>query len=119
MKPISLPLPPSVNVAYANNKKGSGRGRYKTAVYTAWAEEAGWELIIQKPPKIYGNFSANIILDENKRGQSDIDNRVKCLFDILEKHEVIENDRMCDSFSIEWGEAPKGCIVTLKEIEHI
>lgn len=119
MGAINLPIPPSVNAAHGNNKTGVGRGRYNTKIYKAWIKEAGLELLIQKPKKLKGHFTASIIVDESQRGQSDIDNRIKPIFDLLQKHGTIYNDRLCDGYSAYWGVASKGCKIILREREKL
>lgn len=103
-------IPPSVNKAYANNK-GTGKGRYKTKAYTQWSNVAGWDLQARKDKKsIQGAFVCQIVIDRSKRHKlADIDNFIKPTMDLLQTHNIIENDNLAESVHIRWGNAG-GCM---------
>lgn len=88
---LTLPLPPSVNAAYAN---APGKGRVKTKAYRRWTAAALAELWQQKPaggfPAFDGAFSVHIAVPLNMRG--DIDNRIKAALDFLKKPACIISD---------------------------
>jgi hypothetical protein len=80
-------LPPSVNKMYGNNKKSSGRGRYKTPYYLAWIESSGWEIRDQKPPHVAGPYCMTMRCGrKNKR--ADISNIIKACEDLVVAHHV-------------------------------
>jgi crossover junction endodeoxyribonuclease RusA len=93
---VSLPVPPSVNSLYGNAPSGRRHGRYKTRRYRAWIEEAGWELLRQRPRPLIGPYSVRISLPKIK---GDPDNRIKPLLDILVSHNLTDDDRHCKHVS--------------------
>lgn len=100
---ITIPVPPSVNALYRNV---AGRGRVKTAAYKDWAGHAGWVLKSQHPEPVPGRVV--IVLGiERASAASDIDNRIKAIFDLLVAHKIIRNDNLVTAFATAW--APKGC----------
>ena len=79
---LTLPLPPSVNAAFASGKAGSKFTR-KTAHYDFW---------LQKVRDMHGNGSQlpvlapgayGLLLTLSMRMRGDIDNRIKLVSDIL------------------------------------
>lgn len=115
---LSLPMPPSVNRLWriAYDRHGGKRRMIKSERYCTWQQSAhGYYLQqgIHRQPKIEGHFRACIVLDETKRGRSDVDNRAKAVMDALQAFGVISNDKYCDGLTVEWGAAPLGCLVTL------
>lgn len=86
----SLPMPPSLNSAYANFV---GRGRIPTKKLKAWKIEAGWELQKQKPRAfdVPVEIDIKVQLMPKQRG-SDIDGRLKFVVDLLVSHGVIKDD---------------------------
>jgi Holliday junction resolvase RusA-like endonuclease len=83
MKTIRLPIPPSVNAAYANV---AGKGRVKTTAYRQWEKNADGEALAA------GLFSgrrqsaakgATIVLRLPLGIRGDVDNRIKPLLDYL------------------------------------
>lgn len=98
---LTVPAPPSTNALYRNVP---GRGRVKTGAYKDWAGRAGWTLKSQAPAAVPGRVII-IIGIERESAASDIDNRVKALFDLLVTHKVIKDDRYVTAFAIAW--APK------------
>jgi len=110
---LNLPIPPSMNEIW---KYGNKRV-YKSPRYERWIEAAGYILNTQKAGQepIKGHFQSYVILSEKQRDKrSDLDNRTKALYDLLERHGIIENDKLQDEMWIQWGpeeEAPMGCRV--------
>jgi crossover junction endodeoxyribonuclease RusA len=107
---INLPMPPSVNSLWRH-----GKGRvFCSKRYRTWLRVADTYYLANKrywlPVK--GHFRAVITLNEKKR-RGDADNRVKAVFDFLQRVEIIENDSLCDGVTVEWGWAPEGCHVLL------
>lgn len=99
---LTLPTPPSVNKLFRNVR---GVGRVKSRAYKDWIGHAGWVLRSQRPGRISGRVV--IVLSVEQAGpMSDIDNRVKALFDLLVAHSVIDDDRFVVGFCIAW--APSG-----------
>ena len=103
-------VPPSQNACYRNVR---GVGRAKTKRYREWAQAAGWDF--KGKGKITGPYVITITIDRSRRHVlSDIANREKVLSDLLQAHGIIENDRLCESVTIRWGDASNGCLVHLE-----
>lgn len=102
---LVLPKPPSVNSLFRNVPK---KGRVKTGHYSAWLDEAGWELKRQRPPHIPGHYALDIFVPP---GRGDPDNLVKPVSDLLVKHDVVEDDKFARRVSVEVVETmPAGSI---------
>lgn len=96
---ITIPAPPSVNALFRNVP---GQGRVKTGAYKDWIQHAGWRLKSQNPATVAGRVII-IIGIERESAASDIDNRVKALFDLLVTHRVIGDDKLVTAFAIAWA----------------
>lgn len=112
---VRLPIPPSINKAYANRKGGRGRGRYKTGAYKAWLIHADMEFFTQKrtTPKMSGALIVEIKVPANTRG--DISNRIKLIEDYLVSRNITGDDRNNWKVSIERDASlSEGCRVTMR-----
>lgn len=111
---LHFPTPISVNAAYANRKRGKGKGRYKTGDYRRWLARADEALIQQKHAwhnrDIDGPLVLEIKLPLSTRG--DVDNRVKVLSDYLVSRRITPDDRHHQKVSIERADVPC-CVVTI------
>lgn len=106
-------VPPSTNNLYTNVP---GRGRVKTKRYKAWINAAGWDF--KGKGYIDGPFTCIITIDRSKRhARADIDNKIKAVLDLLQAYSMIENDRLCESATIRWGDAPDGAVILLQKYE--
>lgn len=86
---ICLPMPPSSNNMYVNGT----RGRFRSQKYDEWIQEAGWELVRQRPAKVVGRVVLNFVFEEKRdKRKFDITNRIKPTEDLLVKHGIIEAD---------------------------
>ncbi|MDE2019723.1 MAG: RusA family crossover junction endodeoxyribonuclease [Patescibacteria group bacterium] len=103
---LRLPVPPSVNAAYANVP---GVGRITSRRYKKWQTQAGWEILVQRPMRVFGPYELMITLPLSTRG--DVTNRIKAAEDILVKHHITPDDRFCEGVTIRRGD------VTEMEIE--
>lgn len=112
---IRLPMPPSVNDMYFNNKNARGRGRVPSKLYEKWKIDAGWELKAQHVKPTEGQVHIKIDLDDTRRG--DADNRAKPVLDLLVSHGIIKNDskKFVQRVSIGW-EAVSGCRVSIQQV---
>lgn len=112
---LYLPFPPSVNAMYLNNK-GRGRGRIPTPEYSAWKDQAAWELKAQKPPKITERCTVEIHIDDKRQG--DADNRAKAVLDLLVSGGVLLGDSKKYVKGTYCGWEPvTGCRVRIKPVE--
>jgi len=94
---LSLPLPPSVNMAWKNVP---GIGRVRSQEYRRWHKLAMDELALQKPGHIAGKFLAVINLGRIRR-RADCDNRTKPVLDLLAGI-VTDDDAYCERVSTGW-----------------
>lgn len=95
----TLPLPPSLNAAYANRSLGTkGKGRFSTEAHADWVREAGWMLNAAKVRPVSGRYSIRIAVNDKMRG--DIDNRCKPILDLLVKHGITPDDKFLWSLTI-------------------
>lgn len=103
---IRLPIPPSVNSAYANIP---GVGRIASKRLKAWKKEAGWQVLIQKPQRVIGTYNLTITVPQKMKG--DLDNRLKGVIDLLCELRVTPDDSQMNGVTIRRGD------VTEMEIE--
>lgn len=94
---LTLPLPPSVNMAWKNVP---GVGRVRSPEYRRWHKLAMEELMLQKPGHVAGKFAAVINLGRIRR-RADADNRIKCILDLLSGI-VTDDDSACERASCGW-----------------
>jgi crossover junction endodeoxyribonuclease RusA len=101
MTAVTLPMPPSTNSLFYNK---AGKGRKKTERYRAWRNEAGWELVRQRPPRTSGPVFVEIRLPDLPGRAVDADNAAKAIFDLLVSHCVIDGDdkRILRGFIVQW-----------------
>jgi Holliday junction resolvase RusA-like endonuclease len=69
-----------------------GKGRVSTREYEAWKREAGWTLQAQRPTKFRGPVTVAVELCPPHNRRFDLDNKNKCLLDLLVRHNVIPDD---------------------------
>ena len=111
---VELPVPPSLNNAYANRKGGGGR--YPTKVHREWKITAGWWLKGAKLGKIVGPYKFTILLPLNLRG--DVSNRIKLAEDLLVEHGITPDDQYAAiviSHRIE-GVPPGKCLIIVEAV---
>lgn len=85
---IYIPWPPSTNSLWRAYK---GRN-ILSARYRAWMDDAGKEIMSQRPHKFSGPVGLHIELSPPTKRAFDIDNRSKAVCDILVHLGVIEAD---------------------------
>lgn len=110
---VALPMPPTTNNLFA----GAGRRRFKTSVYRAWEDRAGWELLRQRPGRLKGPVAVRIEVSElDSTDTWDLCNREKATMDLLVTHGVIEGDHrpIVREFCMNWNPAIRGVRVTLR-----
>ena len=114
---ICLPIPPSVNELYRKAAFKGGKGRTVTPKYAAWREEAGLRLNLaawDTPAPPYG-----IKIRMNINHNSDIDNRIKPLLDLLVKHGVLTGDQWVNALHVYRDRTIDGCIVEFFDTDCI
>src|SRR4029077_20780398 len=91
---LTLPVPPSINNAFAN----TGDGRVIARHYASWRRAAGWTMQTAQAPRVSGPFVVDLDFWRGMAG--DLDNRVKPLLDLLVAHAVTDDDRACDELHV-------------------
>lgn len=111
---FTLPIPPSLNNAYANSK--DGRGRFPSKQHKEWKIAAGWLLKQSVRPKITGPYRFTILLPENMRG--DCSNRLKLAEDLLVEHGITPDDSKAVSALAERSAkvVPMTCVVIVESV---
>ena len=90
----TIPKPPSVNEYYANNKGGSGKGRYVTKRGKTWKRAALNELAAQGVALIHHRVRIRLELGEQAySANADCDNFLKPTIDLLKAAGVILDDK--------------------------
>lgn len=95
---VDLPFPPSVNHIWRKGRSGF----HKSAKYKAWLEEAGKELLRQRPQKISGEYRIRFCLTPPDKRRRDQDNYIKAVSDLLVQHGVIDDDSFAIETVIKW-----------------
>lgn len=109
---IELPYPVSTNALWM---RSSTTGQLvKSPRYATWFRSAGNELALQRPGRIEGKYSLEVLV-ERKSGRRDIDNTIKSISDLLVDHQVIEDDSLAQRVTIEWSDTAKGAWVTIRK----
>lgn len=111
---IDLPTPISVNRIWRHNRAGKGRVSISPE-YASWKRSADALAMstgqFRGLKTIVGPFEAHIVV---KRVRGDLDNRAKGVLDWLQSRSVIVDDKYCERLTMEWGDAPTGCRVTVR-----
>lgn len=111
---IDLPTPISVNRIWRANKSGKNHVS-KSPEYKSWIRSCDALALstaqFRGLKTIVGKFEAHLVI---KRVPGDLDNRAKGVLDWLQSRSVIVDDKYCERLTMEWGDAPHGCRVTLR-----
>ena len=94
-----VPLPPSINRAKRFDPR---RGRPVTAKHvTEWRKQATAALLVQQVEAVTGPFVLVTNMQRPSKG-SDVDNRLKLLFDLLHSRGITADDKHCRAFAASW-----------------
>lgn len=110
---LDVPVPPSVNRTRRVNWAAK-------PIVDAWKREADGMVVasgqFRAARKMAGRYELTVILDE-KKCRADPDNILKVAVDYLRRLKVIENDspKFARRITVEWGIAPSGCRLVLKD----
>lgn len=103
----TLPVPPSTNNLYANVP---GKGRVKTARYSAWITVASALMMAAGPrPQLSGAYFMDVSLPPGL----DLDN-IKALGDLLQSMGIVGNDRLCWDLHVR-RDNDEQCILRVRE----
>jgi crossover junction endodeoxyribonuclease RusA len=105
---LRLPRPPSVNALWTRGRDGSV---HCTPRYSSWKRAAGNVLNAQRPGRISGPYSLQILVGTDCK--CDLGNLEKAASDLLQAHGVIENDRKASRIVLEWSETIDGVELVL------
>ena len=113
-------LPPSVNHIYRHTRGGK---TYRTADYMAWLNGEGWSLRAQLvgQHKFTGPVYLTLAM-RRPRSNSDIDNRQKGVFDLLQSVGAIANDKLIMGVNAWWTDKlPEGVAaeITITEADAL
>jgi Holliday junction resolvase RusA-like endonuclease len=112
---ISLPFPPSTNNLFFTTKYG----RARTQKYDSWIQEAGNEILRQRPKKVSGPVHLIFEIQDGKdRQPRDISNLIKAPEDLLVKHGIIEadNNNIVRSITARWSLEVEGVRITIEPL---
>ena len=99
---LTIPVPPSLNVAFSNRPGTGGRGRMLSKIANDWIRNAKVAIHLQSPGHISGPVIV-VMNVERKSSLADIDNRTKLVFDLLKKAGVIDDDRFITAHATAWS----------------
>lgn len=111
---IQLPFPPSVNNLFLNGK----HGRFRSQKYDSWIQEAGTEIMRQRPSKCPGPVSLAFEFEEGRdKRKRDITNLLKAPEDLLVKHGIIDADdgSVVRSVTAAWSASVEGVRITIEK----
>lgn len=111
-----LDLPPPVSVNKLRKIDWSGAKRAKN-----WRRVAnGYLMTMKVKPAKLQRFEIRVVLDEASV-RCDADNAIKMVVDYLRLVEMIADDspKHMRRVTVEWGEAPLGCRVTIKPLPTV
>ena len=99
-------LPPSANVIWRTGKGGT----YRNPKYVAWLNTEG--LLLKSQLRGQTKFSEPVSITmwlKQPRANSDLDNRLKPLGDLIASVGAIANDKLVHHWNIRWSQLlPKG-----------
>lgn len=105
---LHLPMPPSTNDLWRPVRSGMAL----TDSYRNWRRSAGWALVAQRPGRIEGRYRIHIRVARADT-RCDLTNILKAAEDLMQAHNVIDNDRLCERAELEWDDTPTAAGVTV------
>jgi len=113
-----LPRPPSVNNLYYNTGRGGGRNIGEH--YKRWKAEAASLVMVQRigQERVSGPYALHAVFGRcfPFRARTDLGNLEKALSDLLVEMNVIDDDRLAEKITLEWGDVQCGCEVTISSV---
>ena len=102
---LILPMAPSINHYYLRNRSGGVRVSDEGQ---AFRKEVWLAVKQSKMPKLLGRLCLVIRVCPRDKRKTDIDNRVKSIFDALQQAGAFENDEQIDDFQVLRGPIVRG-----------
>jgi crossover junction endodeoxyribonuclease RusA len=105
---LTLPYPPTTNNLFVN----AGKGRNKSPGYRKWLQEAGLEIMAQRPRlasrKVTGPYTFALVAERPDNRRRDLGNLEKPVSDLLVSMGLIGDDCDAEQIELRWsGIAPK------------
>lgn len=117
MTKVELPFPVPLHALWVKHRGGGGvpSKRYQEFGREAWAMIAQ-----QRPQKVKGAVSANILLVAPDKRRRDGDNLLKCVFDTLKNNGLIEDDsnQIVKRFTVDWSLSGPPCTILIHPYEE-
>ena len=113
---LSLPYPLSVNALWRSSRRG---GWYRSKAYREWRKTAGWDIRMQlgalAKDALFPETSIGLKIDVGRPDlrRRDIDNLAKCICDLLQDFNVIQDDSLIEEITIRRFPDIAGCHVTV------
>ena len=110
-----LPFPPSTNNLFVNGKYG----RFRSQRYDSWIQEAGAEIMRQRPSKAVGPVILSYELQEGQdKRRRDLGNLEKAVTDLLVSHGIIEADHgsIVREIKLKWDSGVSGVRVIVMPV---
>lgn len=115
-----IPTPPSVNNLFVNLQTGrvvgsqrrARGGRIKTPDYRAWLAEAGWQINIQRVPKL-GDGPFRVVVEVPCFRNRDLDNTLKPILDLITRQGLWADDCWADDIRVVRTKPPGSTRVTV------
>jgi len=111
---ITVPLPPSVNQAYATNWKT--KRRFKSKPYSDWLAHCEFLVLNQGVVFTPGRVKVEYICGKPDKRRRDLGNLEKPLSDMLVKCGLIEDDCKIDEIVMKWTDHINGVRVTVEAV---
>jgi len=109
---LKMDIPPSVNRIW---RQGVGGKVYRSNQYVDWQKKTLWEIKLQaKGKNIVGPYHIRVIVERRDKRKRDLDNFIKAINDVLTTSNIIEDDHLCQSVYMAWGDSGTSCYVTLE-----
>ena len=113
---LYLPPPISVNALYRSFAMGKRLATIKSQKYREWIRAAGEMLEAQKPACVPGHYAIGICVPAKTR--IDLGNAEKAVSDLLQTHNVVENDRLCERILICRGRTDR-MLVSVRKFKRV
>ena len=104
---FEIPLPPSLNNIFFTAKHGR---RVKTTAYKNWRDAAALLIKTKCRMVFQGDVIARVVVERPNKA-SDLDNRLKPIFDAIQCAGVLKNDNQIVELHAAWGEVEGAAIV--------
>lgn len=103
---LVLPYPVSINAAYANNKGGHGRGRFKTQRLKEWIADATVEVRKEPRGRIVGPYAFHMVATRPDRRRRDLSNLLKVTEDLCVSLGLVDDDHHAAPINLDWSDDP-------------